>query len=128
MPPIRILIFTRRHPTLTPAQYKDHYENNHVPLLKQISTSPDGTSTFPISHTRNYIPRDSSNQAVLLMGTGDLDFDCVTEAIYADQAHLERHMMTIADPERVRLREEDEAKFLEAGSVRILKVESEGDV
>ena len=62
------------------------------------------------------------------MGTGDLDFDCVTEAIYADQAHLERHMMTIADPERVRLREEDEAKFLEAGSVRILKVESEGDV
>lgn len=123
MSQIRVFVFTRRHPSLALQQYKSHYENTHVPLLRQISGD-----TFPISHTRHYIPRspDKPNSAILLMGQGDFDFDCMTEAVYADQEHLQRHMMEIGTPEKTKLREDDEEKFLDRGSIRILRVESEG--
>ncbi|KAF7187092.1 hypothetical protein HII31_11569 [Pseudocercospora fuligena] len=120
---LKVLIFTKRLPSLTPAEYKDYYENHHMPLIRRIS----GDTAF-LSHTRNYIPRNSdTNTAQLIMGEKDLDFDCVTEVIYRDLQHLHLQMATIGTDENTRLREEDEDKFIERSSVRIVMVEGCGD-
>ena len=122
--PIKILIFTKRLPSLSPAEYKDYYENHHMPLINRIS----GGETAFVSHTRNYIPQNPDTQTPqLIMGSKPLDFDCVTEVVYRDQEHLQAQMAKIGTEENTRLREEDEDKFIEKGSVRVVMVESVGE-
>lgn len=41
-----ILIFAYRKPGTTPEQFRMHYENNHMPLVREI-----GGEHFPNSHT-----------------------------------------------------------------------------
>ena len=47
-----ILIFAYRKPGLTPAQFRIHGEQIHIPLIKSL-TGP----LFPLSHVRRYIHR-----------------------------------------------------------------------
>ncbi|EME80808.1 uncharacterized protein MYCFIDRAFT_211670 [Pseudocercospora fijiensis CIRAD86] len=119
---LKILIFTNRLPTLTPAEFKNYYETHHMPLIQKIS----GDDAW-LSHTRNYIPRDSdTNTAQLIIGDQDLEFDCVAEVIYRDQEQLQRQMAAVGTSENTRLREEDEERFIERRSVKVVVVESCG--
>ncbi|KAL1629224.1 hypothetical protein SLS56_005447 [Neofusicoccum ribis] len=55
--PYTVLIFAYRKPGLTPEEFKNHYENVHVPLIKSIAGDK-----FPLSHPRSYINRTESKE------------------------------------------------------------------
>lgn len=58
-----------RKPGLSASEFRHHYENVHVPLMKSLAGA-----IFPLSHTRRYTQRaDEDNEAA-----GNR-IDCVTE-------------------------------------------------
>jgi hypothetical protein len=57
--PFKIVGYLTRKPGMTPAEFRDYYENTHMPLLVSL-TGP----AFPKTHTRTYLTRtpiDSSS-------------------------------------------------------------------
>ncbi|KAH8174506.1 ethD domain-containing protein [Sarocladium implicatum] len=123
----QLLMLSRRRQDLTPAQFKDHYENVHVPLLKNLTGD-----TFPESFVRHYIKRDHDPDApklpsceahgdgnlewpaALLMGEqSDIVIDAVAVLTYRDKEHFESNWAFFKDEEFVKIITEDEAKFSE---------------
>ncbi|KAI2612705.1 EthD domain-containing protein [Hypoxylon fragiforme] len=91
-----IIIFAYRKPGTTPEQFKKHYEESHIPLLREIAGE-----TFPLSHTRRYIlraegeaegtTRNATTPASVLMGSqADFDFDATAELIFKDAAEFQK--------------------------------------
>lgn len=76
----RILGYAARKPTLSPAQFRDHYDNKHIPLLLAFTGD-----LFPKTHTRYYlsrVPKDSAsldisntNHLATVYGGKPEDFD-----------------------------------------------------
>lgn len=64
-----VLLLVHRKPGLSAAEFRQHYENVHVPLIKSL-----GGSLFPLSHTRQYTQRGDEDH-----GPRDNGIDCVTE-------------------------------------------------
>ena len=73
-------------------EFKDYYENHHVPLL--LSKAPK-----PPVHTRRYVNRDEE-----LMKTGlQVDFDCMVEVAFSDQDAFLAYMVKLFGPEELSL-------------------------
>ncbi|KAI0139527.1 hypothetical protein F4776DRAFT_616600 [Hypoxylon sp. NC0597] len=94
---IRVLMLVYRRPDLTPEQFRKHYEEIHMPLTREVAGD-----TFPLSHTRRYIPRSATPQdttdgkekypAIVAGGNpADVQVDCVTELIFRDKEHLQSY-------------------------------------
>lgn len=109
---------TRRQ-DFTPDQYKHHYENVHIPLLRRLLGD-----AFPLTQERHYIPRSADGSLETLVGSGDLAYDCITISVFADGEHLQRAVAESNDPKKKAEREEDEAKFLDMTETKILTVDS----
>ncbi|XXH00016.1 hypothetical protein Hte_006357 [Hypoxylon texense] len=95
----RVLMLIYRRPDLTPEQFRKHYEEIHMPLTKDLTGD-----TFPLSHTRRYIPRSASTPdsststteypAIVLGGnSADVEVDCVTELIFRDKEHMQSYFV-----------------------------------
>jgi hypothetical protein len=54
--PFKIVGYLTRKPGMTPAEFRDYYENIHMPLLVSL-TGP----VFPKTHTRTYLTRTPIN-------------------------------------------------------------------
>lgn len=104
----RLLVLTAQRPDLTPDQYKHHYENVHIPLLRRLLGD-----AFLLTQERNYIPRSADGSVEALIGSGDLAYDCITISVFTDGEHLQRAVAESNDPQKKAKREEDEAKFLD---------------
>ncbi|KAI1371359.1 hypothetical protein F4677DRAFT_313571 [Hypoxylon crocopeplum] len=94
---VRVLMLIYRRPDLTPNQFRKHYEEIHMPLTREVAGN-----TFPLSHTRQYIPRSAMPQdspagkerylAIVAGGNpADVQVDCVTELIFRDKEHLQSY-------------------------------------
>jgi len=67
---VKAMLPLKRKPGLTPAEFRQQYEEVHAPLvLKQYPT--------PRKYVRNYITTN-----VMPAGVEELDFDCITEIWY----------------------------------------------
>ena len=119
------LLFITRLPTLTPDEFRDYYENKHVPLIRsqapeewdQVSTTVRFVSyqaQTSESGTITYVPD-------ILVGEPTFcDFDAVVEYAFADKQYFERFFAAMyADDIRV-VREEDEAKFIDRSKARLV--------
>ncbi|KAI0159939.1 hypothetical protein GGR52DRAFT_169752 [Hypoxylon sp. FL1284] len=118
---IRVLMLIYRRPDLTPEQFRQHYEDIHMPLTKELTGD-----TFPISHTRRYIPRsapsapapDSSNSkgeypAIVLGGnSADVGVDCVTELIFRDKDQMQLYFTLPNSPGAAAKLEEEAENFV----------------
>ncbi|KAK7991612.1 hypothetical protein PG996_013374 [Apiospora saccharicola] len=111
----QLLMIGRRRQDLTPAQFRDHYENVHIPLMRNLTGD-----TFPLSHERHYIRRDDTGNngtfpAAVLVGTspGAIDYDAVAVLTYRDKAHFDANWAFFEDPETRKIIAADEAKFSE---------------
>ncbi|KAK8022954.1 hypothetical protein PG991_006835 [Apiospora marii] len=113
----QLLMLGRRRQDLTPAQFRDHYENVHIPLMRNLTGD-----TFPLSHERHYIMRDDDSNgtdgtfpAAVLVGTSPdaIDYDAVAILTYRDKAHFDANWAFFEDPETSRIIAADEAKFSE---------------
>ncbi|KAL4898966.1 hypothetical protein BDW74DRAFT_184243 [Aspergillus multicolor] len=99
MAPFTILIFVTRRPDLTPAQFRDHWENNHIPLLQRLSGQ-----SFPLSHTRHYLQHPIT---ALVGDLADITYDGFAVVQFASKAAFEEFVPVMSSPEVV----EDEERF-----------------
>ena len=136
--PYTLLAFLPRKPGITPTAFKSHYENHHIPLLKDIL----GPDRFPTVHKRYYLSRveeplqdttgKSTNETtvtdphppaegVIIPSTvaGEFSWDCCAEVIFRDEAHYEAfHEALAAQGERLRT---DEERFLDWRRMRVVR-------
>lgn len=90
----KVLFFVARNPQMTPAEFKDHYENKHVPLLKSLlgTMKQHGIheSSRPLQYRRLYIDRDASdpksgNPGIFGETAPIIEYDVVTEMAFSDK-------------------------------------------
>ncbi|KAI6080829.1 hypothetical protein F4821DRAFT_265511 [Hypoxylon rubiginosum] len=114
----RVLMLIYRKPDLNPEQFRKHYEEIHMPLTKDLAGE-----TFPLSHTRRYIPRptpapDASSgtgeyPAIVLGGNpADVGVDCVTELIFRDKEHMQSYFVLPDAPGAAAKLEEEAENFV----------------
>ena len=105
-----ILLFVSRNPTLTPAEFMNYWDNNHVKLLKSIAGDK-----FPITHTRRYIARAENNKAwpasVLLGTQDDFTYDGIAELTFSDEAAFQSFYTLFTEPETAAKIAADEEVF-----------------
>jgi hypothetical protein len=110
MPYTKILLVTRKA-GISPQQFKDHWEHNHIALLKGIVGED-----FPLSHTRHYFERDNESPYTpnVLYGTAE-DFTCDAIAVFtfANKAHWDRFVAKCSEPKNAAKLSEDDSKFLD---------------
>lgn len=109
----RVFGFLTKRDGLSMPEFKDYYENHHVPLL--LSRAPK-----PPVHTRRYVSRDEEfTQAGL-----QVDFDCMVEVGFADEAAFFAYMGKLFGPEALDdAIAVDEARFLDRSQTRAYVVD-----
>ncbi|GME48448.1 EthD domain-containing protein [Neofusicoccum parvum] len=126
--PYTVLIFAYRKPGLTPEEFKNHYENVHVPLIKSIAGDK-----FPLSHTRSYIHRTESKEdqgnsfpATVLAGTqDDFCYDAISEMKFKDVAAFQQFHQVLGQGENGPRMDADNKAFLDLAKLRMVML---GDV
>ena len=115
MPPT-VLIFSTRKADLSPEEFKDYYENNHIPLVKRLTGDQ-----FPKSNTRHYITSGAAAQPAFIVGQpSDLSWDSVTVLNFADDEHFNKCMAVYQEEETQKQFAADEEKFLDRASLKIV--------
>lgn len=108
---VKIMVLARKKDGLSDEEFRAYYRERHLPFMHDLL---DYGAAF---HRRNFVVQSDPDNR--------LDFDVVTEAIYEDEGILQRTVEELAEPIKKRLRQEDEARFLDPESVRIFRVETE---
>jgi uncharacterized protein (TIGR02118 family) len=117
---MKMVALFRRRSGLTPAEFREHYEKQHVPLALRLFPS-----TFA-DYRRNYIRHDLRHQR----GEGEsplpwLDFDVITEITFASRDDYERMVRAMSDPA---IREQvvaDETRFMDRSATVAYLVDEE---
>lgn len=120
----RILFFAFRKPGTTPAQFRTHYEENHMTKIKEMTGQH-----FPLSHVRRYIHRTSvasvspdngaternaNTPATILSGTqADFDYDAIVEMTFEDEEAFQAFYGILKEPENAKWIADDEETFLD---------------
>ena len=121
----RTLFFAYRKPGITPAEFKEHRENQHIPLIKSIAGAH-----FPLVHTRHYIHRaegtggglaNLDHPATILAGfQEDIDFDGVGELTFESEGAFKAFISVITQPDAAAKIAADEKKFLDGGRMLLV--------
>jgi uncharacterized protein (TIGR02118 family) len=106
--PIHVLIFTVRHPSKDPVEFKEYYLNNHLPFVRGLMGGANAELT-----TLHFLTQPT---ALPSLGHGP-EFDCITELLYRDQEHIQVFMQKFGE-NRPALAE-DEANFLDVAKTRV---------
>ncbi|KAL4778354.1 EthD domain-containing protein [Aspergillus varians] len=118
---VTALLLITRKPTITPEEFKTHYETVHLPLIQRLAEND-----WPLSHKRTYIARpapgdDNSYPAAVLMGSQeDFSYDCITQVTFADEAGLRTFFARRMEPGTKEIIDADEEKFLVGEKVRVV--------
>ncbi|KAI1262261.1 EthD domain-containing protein [Xylariaceae sp. FL1019] len=122
-----ILIFAYRKIGTTPEQFRSHYEESHVPLIRKLTGA-----SFPISHTRHYIhrterqaddntSRNSNTPATVVIGTQEeFDYDAFAELSFEDEAAFQTFFALTQQPDNAAQIAEDEQKFLDRARMTVV--------
>ncbi|KAF2645066.1 hypothetical protein P280DRAFT_496162 [Massarina eburnea CBS 473.64] len=126
--PYTCLIFATRKPTITPSQFKDYWENIHVPLLKSLTGD-----LFPLRYKRQYLarverkgfggPANPDHPPLVLRGSpSDFDFDAIGEMTWEDEKTFQRFHKAIYETDVAAQLAKDEEYFLDAGGLKIVVI------
>ena len=107
----RVLSFLSKKPGIGMAEFIDHYENTHVPLICSFATTP-------IVYKRRYLCGEK-----LTSDGGAIDFDVVTELAFADRESFLKWMESLSASNTGGQVAADEAKFLDRSRTRAYVVE-----
>lgn len=100
-------MFMPRKAGTTIEQFRNHYENNHVPLIKEALSE-----CLPVSHTRYYLDESA-------------EYDCITKLEFRDGEHSAQFNNAFAaSPRRAEL-EADQAAFVDGEKMKVMVVEEE---
>lgn len=116
-----VLMLVYRSPELTPLQFRDHYENKHIPLMKSLTGQ-----YFPLSHARHYIERSGSNNrfsaAVLGGKQSDFEFDCISIMMFENDGGFRKMSDLLASPELAPKVGNDCEAFMDAARTRVVVI------
>jgi hypothetical protein len=116
-----ILIFLARNPSMSHADFKNHYETIHVPLLQLY-----GGQLFPKSHRRHYLQFNENNEPTVVQGDSTFfTFDAITEASFDSEAAFRAFLAVLKVEEVSKTLIADEEKFSDRGKMKIVVI---GDV
>lgn len=108
----KILLFMKRRADLSVEEFRDYYENHHVPLCRQYA-----------SGVNRYVRRYLDPQAHPETGPGDdLAFDVITELWFDDEATFKgtvNYLSSTMMPDAII---EDEKQLFDRSSFRIATV------
>lgn len=117
-----------RKPGTTPAEFRTHYDEKHLPKIKEMTDQ-----LFPLSHVRRYLhrttrsppgpvgvatSRNPHDPATLLSGAqSDFDYDAMVEMVFEDEAAFRAFHARLREPENAKWIADDEATFLDREKV-----------
>jgi hypothetical protein len=102
----KLTFLFKRKPGMTPEQFRDHYENRHVPLALRLLP-------YFSDYSRNYIRHDLAYRPEGLGVDNAPQFDVVTEVTFATEADYDLMMKRLGDPVISRQIIEDEERFMD---------------
>jgi uncharacterized protein (TIGR02118 family) len=105
---IKVFGYLKRKPGLSPQEFADYYEHNHVPLVLS-------KAFMPMVYKRNYIQR---GDAFNIEGD-EISFDCMTELVFANRDDLSAWMASLGVDEIAR----DEENFIDRVATRAYVVD-----
>jgi uncharacterized protein (TIGR02118 family) len=105
---IKVFGYLKRKPDLSPEQFADYYERNHVPLVLS-------KASMPLVYKRNYLQR---GDAFNIEGD-EIGFDCMTELVFADREDMLAWMTSLGGDEIAR----DEERFIDRVATRAYVVD-----
>lgn len=116
----KMMILVKKKAGLSHAEFKDYYENNHVPLATRL-TAP------ALAYRRNYIVKDDPFLAAMGINRvmeNDDSFDAITEIVYETRAHAQEMLDIMQNTDNGPIIMEDEAKFCDRDRLRFYVVET----
>lgn len=118
-----VILHVPRKPSVSPEEFKYHWENFHVPLLKQLVGHD-----FPLSHTRHYIERPPYSPQIVATHrqgsvavaetSGAAEVDGIAVLTFATKRHYERFIGKLADVNKRKAYEEDLERFVDVETMR----------
>ena len=117
----KMVLLGRKRPDLSREQFMDYYSNHHVPFVSKLLQGQGAAI-----HRRNFVVPAAPVKVDVgpnMNTDASNDYDVISEVFYEDHAAAARAMRFFSDPELVRQIEEDEARFLERGSLKKYMVE-----
>ncbi|KAH7139205.1 EthD domain-containing protein [Dendryphion nanum] len=124
-----VILFITRKPTLTTEQFRNHWENVHIPLLQDITGH-----LFPKLFTRRYLARTerqgfggpANRDRPLLVLRGNLetefDFDAIAEMTFESEKAFHEFYKCTYEAEAARKLAADEDSFLDPGKTKTVVV------
>ncbi|KAI0847025.1 EthD domain-containing protein [Daldinia vernicosa] len=110
-----VLIFGHRLPGVSPAQFKQRYDE-HMSLIQEITGA-----YFPLSHTRRYIQRADGHNAKVIAGSQeDFDFDVIAEMVFESEEIFKGFYEIVTKEDNAKVIDEDEKKFFDRKRVRVV--------
>jgi len=116
-----VLITVWRKPGMSMEAFYDHYENVHMPLIRELAGD-----TIPISHNRLYVERTGPELKERMVQPSEcgegIDYDAVAELNFVDEAHNLAYWKVLYRPEAEGRLTEDEYKFMDRSKLRIVSM------
>jgi hypothetical protein len=121
-----VMMLVTRKADLSLDQFKDHYENKHVPLILDCLKGVE-----PLSHMRYYLQRNDAAKgdgdvAPPLVFAGDastIDYDCLTKIEFRDEEHFQQFNHEFMNSPRLAEVEADQKEFTDGIKFRVFAVE-----
>lgn len=104
---LKILSYLVKREGMATEDFVDYYENHHVPLI--LSLAPP-----PAVYKRHYLQRGD----VVNIGEAGIDFDVVTEQVFADRAAFSSWIQAVTAGDAGERVAADEARFLDRSRTR----------
>jgi uncharacterized protein (TIGR02118 family) len=114
----KLTFLFKRKPGMTPEQFREHYENRHVPLALRLLP-------YFSDYARNYIRHDLAYRPEGLHIDNAPSFDVVTEVTFATDADYDLMMSRLADPTVAKQIIEDEERFMDRKATLMFFVDEE---
>jgi hypothetical protein len=118
---IKMLIFIKRRPGLSRADFQEYYETRHVPLISRY------LAHHMEDYRRSYIDPDDPYTFTGAFDTpeggatkvAEPEFDVLTEIWLRDRTRLEEMYAALREENLARRIAEDEQEFMDRGAMRV---------
>ncbi len=113
---LKAVVLLKRKADLSIEQFIDHYENRHVPLVREVLPTIG-------KYVRNYLDLVSVSSGRQEGDAPTPYFDVITELWFDDGAAYQAFVDALSDPEVSRRLQEDEERFLDRSIVQTYAVQ-----
>jgi hypothetical protein len=117
---IKLVFLIRRKPGMSPHAFREHYETIHADLALTY------IRPYLIDYRRSY-PQAGSNfldavsSGLDIAARAETPYDAITEMWLVDRGAMDAMFKTLADPDVRTVLGEDEARFIDLPSVKMLE-------